>query len=49
MARAAAKGEDETVKLVLDLAERDVPRFTVVEAVVLMDERRRHIHLHCPR
>jgi hypothetical protein len=44
---AAAEGENETVKFGLDLAERDIPRYAIVEAVILMDERRRHIHFLC--
>jgi hypothetical protein len=46
---AAAKGENETVERMIDVAERDVPRFAVVETIILTNERRRHIYFLCTR
>jgi hypothetical protein len=41
---AAAERENETVEYIVDVAERDVPGFTVVETPILTIDRRRHIH-----
>jgi hypothetical protein len=45
---ASAEREDETVERVIDVTECDVPHFTVVETIILANERRRHINFLRP-
>src|ERR1041385_1837566 len=39
----AAKRKDEAVHRVVDQAERDVPRFTIIETIILTNDRCRHV------